>query len=156
MWLADISMPAIHSTILVCVITGLWCTPTLSICAMPVQVGLLQTLKKASPPILCTTFSLWRLSQFFLLMLILRETILALMVPRFISLHAVVWPDLHPWNPSSMLTPKTLHRESWKSNYATDFAAQLIWCLLWSPWPLAHQLPRSLRQQPQPHDCWAC
>ncbi len=44
--------------------------------------------------------------------LILRGSILASMVPRFTSLHAVAWPDLHPWNLSSMPTPKTLQQES--------------------------------------------
>ncbi len=60
-------------------------------------------------------------------MLILRGSILASMVPRFTSLHAVACQDLHPWNPSSTLTPKTLHQESWKFNWAMDSVTQLFW-----------------------------
>ncbi len=49
------------------------------------------------------------------------------MVLRFTSSHAVACHDLHPWNQSSMLTPKTLHQESWKFNCAMDSATPLSW-----------------------------
>ncbi len=112
MQLMDISMPTVHFTIFICVITGLECTPTLSECAMPVQVALLQTLPKANHPNWYTTSPSRGHFWFFLLVLILRRSILASMVLRFTSLHAVACQDSHPWNQSSMLTPKTLHQES--------------------------------------------
>ncbi len=127
MQLTDISMPTVHFTVFVCIITGLECTPTLSKCAMHVQVALLQTLPKANHPNWYTTSPSRRHFWFFLLMLILQGSILASMVPRFTSSHAVACQDLHPWNWSSMLTPKTLHRESWKFNCAIDSATQLFW-----------------------------
>jgi hypothetical protein len=84
------------------------CTFTINKYAMPVQVDLLQTLSKANHPNWCTTSQSRRHFWFSSSMLILRGGILALMVPRLTSLHAVACQDLHPWNPSSTLTPKTL------------------------------------------------
>ncbi len=121
MQLADISMPTICSTVFIYSITCLGCIPTLSACATPVLVALLQTLPKASCPNLCTTSlsrcPFWSFSS----MLIFGGSILALMVPRFTSLHAVAWPDSHPWNPSSMLTSKSLHQNSWKVQLCYGF-----------------------------------
>ncbi len=49
------------------------------------------------------------------------------MVPRFTWSYAVACQDLHPWNPSSMLTLKPLHQTSCKFNCAMDSATQLFW-----------------------------
>ncbi len=72
-----------------------------------------------------TTSPLRRHSWFILLMHTLLESTLALMVSKHIWLHAVVWPALHPWNQFNMLTPKTLHQPSWKSNCAMGSAIPL-------------------------------
>ncbi len=140
MQLADISMPTVYFTVFVCVITVLECTPTLSECAMPVQVVLLQTLPKANCPNWYTRSPSRCHFWFFLLMLILKGSILALIVPRFTSSHAVACQDLHPHENSIAL---------WILPHScSGQGQQILRCLPQSPQPPAHQLPCSIRQQP--------